>query len=116
MVDDSLVINSEVKHLSSDELTNTHTIYTLEPSPEHTSLTLPSVQSLTFPIEGIHYTLHAYYIEYTPLDESFASSSSPDNKYVGQVVYEVIKDHDNEWLMRFMVAKHLNVLLEVIII
>ena len=55
MVDDSLVINSEAKHLSSDEVINTHAIYTLEPSPEHTSLTLPNVQSLTFPVEGILY-------------------------------------------------------------
>ena len=35
--------------------------------------------------------------------------------YVGQVVYEV-KQHNSEWLMRFMVAKHLNALLEVAIV
>ena len=35
--------------------------------------------------------------------------------YVGQVVYEV-KQHNSEWLMRFMVAKHLNGLLEVIVL
>ena len=35
-----------------------------------------------------------------------------DNKYVAQIVYEV-KSHGTEWLMHFMVAKHLNVLLEV---
>ena len=35
--------------------------------------------------------------------------------YVGQVVYEV-KQHDSEWLMRFMVAKHLNALLKVSIV
>ena len=38
--------------------------------------------------------------------------SYPDNKYVGQVVYEV-KHHNREWLMRFMVANRLNALLEV---
>ena len=38
--------------------------------------------------------------------------SYPDNKYVGQVVYEV-KHHNREWLMRFMVAKRLCALLEV---
>ena len=43
---------------SSDEVIKTHAIYTLEPSPEHTSLALPSVQSLTFPVEGILYITH----------------------------------------------------------
>ena len=36
----------------------------------------------------------------------------PYIKYVGQVVYEV-KHLNSEWLMRFIVTKHLNVLLEV---
>ena len=36
----------------------------------------------------------------------------PDIKYVGQVVYEV-KHLNSEWLMRFIVTKHLNALLEV---
>ena len=35
-----------------------------------------------------------------------------NNKYVAQIVYEV-KSHGTKWLMHFMVAKHLNVLLEV---
>ena len=35
----------------------------------------------------------------------------PDNDYFGQVVYE--RPKDNEWLTRFIVAKHLNVLTEV---
>ena len=35
--------------------------------------------------------------------------------YVGQVVYEV-KCQNSEWLMRFMVAKHLNALREVSIV
>ena len=61
MVDDSLVINSEVKCLSSDEVINTHAIYTLEPSPGHISSTLPNVQSLTFPVEGLLYITHLLY-------------------------------------------------------
>ena len=36
---------------------------------------------------------------------------SPDNSYIAQIVYED-KGHD-EWLMHFIVAKHLDVLLEV---
>ena len=47
------------------------------------------------------------------IDQSLISSSrSPSNKYVGQVAYE--KRKSREWLMHFMAAKHLNVLLEVI--
>ena len=53
---------------------------------------------------------HNNYVLIIFVDQSH--KSSPDNKYVGQVVYE-IKRHDSEWLMRFMVAKHLNALLEV---
>ena len=45
------------------------------------------------------------------LDES-PIGSSPDDMYIGQVVYEVTR-HDSEWLMRFMVTKDLNGLLEV---
>ena len=36
----------------------------------------------------------------------------PDIKYIGQVVYEV-KHLNSEWLVRFIVAKYLNALLEV---
>ena len=36
----------------------------------------------------------------------------PDNKYVAQTVYEV-KCPGTKWLMHFVVAKHLNALLEV---
>ena len=35
-----------------------------------------------------------------------------DNKYVAQIIYEV-KHHSTKWLMHFVVAKHLNALLEV---
>ena len=45
-------------------------------------------------------------VDVPPDDRSY-----PDNKYVGQVVYEEVKNR--EWLMRFMVAKRLNALLEV---
>ena len=45
------------------------------------------------------------------VDVSPDGRSYPDNKYVGQVVYEEVKNR--EWLMRFMVAKRLNALLEV---
>ena len=38
--------------------------------------------------------------------------SFPNIKYVGQVVYEV-KHLNSEWLMRFIVTKHLNALSEV---
>ena len=41
-----------------------------------------------------------------------SSSLSPDNKYIGQVVYEVQEDN-REWLMRFIVAKELDALLKV---
>ena len=41
-----------------------------------------------------------------------SSSLSPDNKYIGQVVYEVQEDNC-EWLMRFIVAKELDALLKV---
>ena len=61
MVDDSLVINSEVKYLSSDEVINTHAIYALEPSPGHISSTLPNVQSLTSPVEGLLYITYLLY-------------------------------------------------------
>ena len=37
---------------------------------------------------------------------------SPDIRYIGQVVYEVQEDN-REWLIRFIVAKKLNVLLGV---
>ena len=40
------------------------------------------------------------------------SRQSPINLYVGQVVYEV--KHQTEWLMKFMVAQHLDALLKVI--
>ena len=43
--------------------------------------------------------------KFPPLD------GSPDNDYVGQVVYENRKN--NQWLTRFMAAKHLNILIEV---
>ena len=46
------------------------------------------------------------------LDESPSGCLSPDNMYVGQVVYEV-EDHNCKWLMRFIVAKQLDALLEV---
>ena len=36
---------------------------------------------------------------------------SPVNLYVGQVVYEV--KSQNKWLMRFLVAQHLDALLKV---
>ena len=40
------------------------------------------------------------------------SKPFPDNKYVAQTVYEA-KCPGTKWLMHFVVAKHLNVLLEV---
>ena len=40
------------------------------------------------------------------------SKPFPDNKYVAQTMYEV-KCPGTKWLMHFVVAKHLNALLEV---
>ena len=53
------------------------------------------------------------FTEYNLLLCIAVSSSSPDKKYVAQVVYEV-KQHNREWLMRLMAAKCLNALLKVI--
>ena len=40
-------------------------------------------------------------------------SSFPDNRYIGLVAYDK-GNINNEWKMHFMVAKHLDALLEVI--
>ena len=48
----------------------------------------------------------------TEMSNFRSSSLSPDNKYIGQVVYEVQEDN-REWLMRFIVAKELDALLKV---
>ena len=50
--------------------------------------------------------------EYNSLLYIAVGSSSPDKKYVAQVVYEV-KRHNRKWLMRLMAAKCLNALLKV---
>ena len=47
-----------------------------------------------------------YYIFYNVI----AMDQSPVNLYVGQVVYEV--KNQNKWLMRFLVAQHLDALLK----
>ena len=49
------------------------------------------------------------------VDQSLIGSSSPDNLYVGQVVYEV-KEHNCKWLIRFIVGKQLDALLKVSIV
>ena len=46
------------------------------------------------------------YNYYITIDET---GQSPVNLYVGQIVYEI--KQQNEWLMRFMVAQHLDALL-----
>ena len=52
-----------------------------------------------------HFCLEAIVKSCPPID------GSPDNDYVGQVVYENRKN--NKWLTHFMAAKHLNILIEV---
>ena len=59
--------------------------------------------------QGMNYITNT---EYNSLLYIAVGSSSPDKKYVAQVVYEV-KGHNREWLMRLMAAKCLNALLKV---
>ena len=48
------------------------------------------------------------------IDQPFSHSNGgpPDNVYYAQVVYQIQSPY-NSWFMKFMVAKHLNALLEV---
>ena len=78
----------------------------LEHSPQLHSSTLPSEQSQT---KGRLIVLTI--LINVPVD---VSKPFPDNRYVAQIVYEV-KSHSTmaKWLLHFVVAKHLNALLEV---
>ena len=73
-----------------------------------TSSTVNSNQSAVTS-QGMNYI---NFTKYNSLLYIAVSSSSPDKKYVAQVVYEV-KRHNREWLMRLMAAKCLNALLKV---
>ena len=116
-VDNSLIMRSNVgaidrtKSLTLSSSTDNNpssvdiSTFSLEHSPKlpHSS-TLPSEQSQT---KGRLIALTI--LINVPVD---VSKPFPDNKYVAQIVYED-KGHGTEWLMRFVVAKCLNVLLEV---
>lgn len=57
--------------------------------------------------------MNIYYTDLITIDKC-SLSNIPDNLYIGQVAYE--KCTSREWLMHFMAAKRLDVLLEVIYI
>ena len=87
--------------LSTDKEPNSVDISTS--SSEHSS-TLPSKQSQT---KGRLIVLTI--LTNVPVD---VSKPFINNKYVAQIVYEV-KCPGTKWLLHFVVAKHLNALLEV---
>ena len=90
---------------STDNNPSSIDISSLEHSPQHPYLsTLPSEQSQT---KGRLIVLTI--LINVPVD---VSKPFINNKYVAQIVYEV-KRPGTKWLMHFVVAKYLNVLLEV---
>ena len=113
-------VNSDIQLSSLSSLPNDQSTLTeetstpgLEPS-QQSSLATPNIQSpVTSPVQSISTNLlNCIMSGVITLDEYTVISSSPDSMYIGQVVYEV-KHHDSQWLMRFIVAKDLNGLLEV---
>ena len=87
----------------------------LELSPQ-SSLATPKIHyPVTNPVQGINTVLLNFIMlrsTFITVDQSPVGSSSPDNMYVGQVVYEV-KEHNCKWLMSFIVGKQLDALLKV---
>ena len=102
MSDDDKIVSFPLSSTPDHNATLVETLSNSEPS------TVNSNQS-TVTSQGMGYITNT---ECNSLLYIAAGSSSPDKKYVAQVVYEV-KRHNREWLIRFMAAKCLNALLKV---
>ena len=81
------------------------------PQPTQPTSSLNVQSSTTNPVKGTYFMNLIQYDHYI-LDKCIVNTY-PNNKYVCQVAYE--RSNNSKWKMYFMAAKHLDVLLEVII-